>query len=288
MFSLLSLTFALTFLAPHLIEGKQISCERIENYDWFRRFPNGKICYLENTLIDSNKFTISPRRNEPMALKLELNKKAFYLPINLQNTFPQLKLYYASDCSIKALHKDNFKNLKKLIMLNLSFNQIQRIDSDTFDDLTSLEFLSLRELNNFNFCSVLTFCILGDNPIKFMSGKVFKNLKKLTTIQLINTSCEKGFSKEDISSEDLIKLSAIVESNCGASSCGKTLMLSGLVKGGSQAKRGQWPFLAALENREGRKFFCGGNLISSRHVLTGELKCCLISNHEIINEFIDL
>lgn len=50
--------------------------------------------------------------------------------------------------------------------------------------------------------------------------------------------------------------------------CGKTSFLSGLVVGGTQTYRGQWPFLVALHHLETDKFFCGGSLISAQHVLT--------------------
>lgn len=40
------------------------------------------------------------------------------------------------------------------------------------------------------------------------------------------------------------------------------------MKGGTVTERGQWPFLVALTLNSTGQFFCGGNLISSRHVLT--------------------
>lgn len=110
----------------------------------FGLIKNGKICYMDvTTTIDTYGDTISPRKTEPMALKFELNKKIFYLPTNLHQTFPQLKFYYASDCSIKSVTKENFKSLAKLTMLNLSANKIKTFKVDTFDDLKSLELLSI-------------------------------------------------------------------------------------------------------------------------------------------------
>lgn len=44
---------------------------------------------------------------------------------------------------------------------------------------------------------------------------------------------------------------------------------SGLVIGGNRTDRGQWPFLVALRHIIENKFFCGGSLISSKHVITG-------------------
>lgn len=51
--------------------------------------------------------------------------------------------------------------------------------------------------------------------------------------------------------------------------CGKVSFSSGFVIGGTKSKRGQWPFLVAVFNLETNKFFCGGNLITSKNVLTG-------------------
>lgn len=66
-----------------------------------------------------------------------------------------------------------------------------------------------------------------------------------------------------------------VEDKCGYPElnvqCGKSLAVGSAIVRGEVAKRGAWPFLVALKYRESLKFFCGGNLISSRHVLTGEL-----------------
>lgn len=41
-----------------------------------------------------------------------------------------------------------------------------------------------------------------------------------------------------------------------------------LVLNGEQARRGDWPFIAALYLKPD-KFYCGGTVISTKHVLTG-------------------
>jgi secreted trypsin-like serine protease len=52
--------------------------------------------------------------------------------------------------------------------------------------------------------------------------------------------------------------------------CGKVSIQSGLVVNGEEARPGEFPFLAALYKIADDKFFCAGNLITRRHVLTGE------------------
>lgn len=103
-----------------------------------------------------------------------------------------------------------------------------------------------------------------------MSGRVFNNLKKLNRVTLYHAGCiNAAFDFDKIK-----KLIHEVEVNCGPSKtndCLKTLSVQGAVKGGNETKAGQWPFLVALEYREFREFFCGGNLITSQHVVTGKL-----------------
>lgn len=58
--------------------------------------------------------------------------------------------------------------------------------------------------------------------------------------------------------------------------CGKASIRAGLVVNGEQARPGEFPFLVALYKYKNDKFFCAGNLITRRHVLSGECKICII------------
>lgn len=51
--------------------------------------------------------------------------------------------------------------------------------------------------------------------------------------------------------------------------CGNVSFTIGLVVGGAEVVRGSWPFIVAMHLLETEKFFCGGTLISTQHVLTG-------------------
>lgn len=53
--------------------------------------------------------------------------------------------------------------------------------------------------------------------------------------------------------------------------CGKRKGATGTAFGGNQVKRGEWPWLVAFTQRYEKEFFCGGNLISQKHVLSGEM-----------------
>lgn len=54
--------------------------------------------------------------------------------------------------------------------------------------------------------------------------------------------------------------------------CGTSFLFDGVVLDGNETRRGELPFLCALYSYELEKFFCGGALITSRHVLSGKIK----------------
>lgn len=60
--------------------------------------------------------------------------------------------------------------------------------------------------------------------------------------------------------------------------CGEVSYVQGSVIGGNATIRGQWPFLVALHHLKLEKFFCGGNLFTSKHVLTGCLFSLMIAS----------
>ncbi len=57
--------------------------------------------------------------------------------------------------------------------------------------------------------------------------------------------------------------------------CGTVNLFRGLVLGGNDVLRDQWPFIAALYHSRQLKYFCGGTIISNIHVLTGIFSICL-------------
>lgn len=50
--------------------------------------------------------------------------------------------------------------------------------------------------------------------------------------------------------------------------CGNSVVSSGVIVEGNAIKRGQWNFMAALFYTKDDKYFCGGTLISHKHVIT--------------------
>lgn len=129
-----------------LIETTEVTCEKFENIIWVAPVGLVKNCYMtQTTSIDERNVTISNFDDSVKALKLNNNKKNFYLPVQIDKRLPNILAINAAYCSIKEIFKDNFNGLDKLIVLLLENNQIEKIPNDVFKDLKSLEQLWLRK-----------------------------------------------------------------------------------------------------------------------------------------------
>lgn len=122
---------------------EKVVCDKIENYTW--SVGEQKTCYMESnaTMIDADNFVVFPSDFSIKGISFEDNKKISFLPIKMSETFPDLLIYYAPHCSIKSVSFENFKSLKRVREVYLYNNQIERINTNTFQDLISLEYVSL-------------------------------------------------------------------------------------------------------------------------------------------------
>lgn len=128
------------------IEAAEVSCETIEGKIWNDELGTLKTCQMKKeTAIDRPGTRISMKDLTVLGINFRSNKKINFLPIEIGDSFSHLVGYFAYNCSITRIVKINFKGLSELKLLSLSFNQIKKISSDTFDDLTDLEVLFLRE-----------------------------------------------------------------------------------------------------------------------------------------------
>lgn len=153
-----------------------------------------KTCHMQQTTtIDSDKDTIASKRDEIVSqLNLSGNKKIFFLPIRVDESFPNLTGYDAHDCSLTSLSLEPFRNLRKLKYLTLNQNQIEYIDTDTFTDLGFLEYLALgNEFMFFPTNSMLrNFYQPGDNQISFLTKGYFQRMRNLTLLNLSKNRIE--------------------------------------------------------------------------------------------------
>jgi Leucine-rich repeat (LRR) protein len=97
----------------------------------------------ERTVIDEISVKIQTRNESVKGLDLSQSKKVSFLPVQVADIFPNLIAISAWDCSIKTILKKNFARLIKLQQLCIDHNQIETIHSEIFEDLISLEVLTL-------------------------------------------------------------------------------------------------------------------------------------------------
>lgn len=126
------------------VADENVPCEYIAAHGWIDAKFN-KTCFMCNsTTINSSEFTISHEYDATIGgLNFFGNKDILFLPKNPARQFPSLETYDAGNCSIKQIFKSNFEKLHKLKYLYLQSNAIEKINSDTFEDLIHLEQLSL-------------------------------------------------------------------------------------------------------------------------------------------------
>lgn len=111
-----------------------------------------------------------------------------------------------------------------------------------------------------------------------MSGRLFENLPLLDLVETTGNPC---ISERFDGGAEIKRLSKEVTQRCAFSDtnevafeklfdlrCGTVPYATGFIIGGSEAKRGQWPFMVALIIRPRNQFFCGGTLITNKHVLS--------------------
>jgi len=137
---------SLELIAVPVESTKQVECEKFESYD-FHHIGAQETCYMNKTTsIDSPDTTISSARDTRVGgIEMDRNKQIQFLPVEIYKSFPNLVVLWADSCSIKAITKDNFKNLEQLRLIGMSFNLITTIPSDAFKGLESLERLYLGE-----------------------------------------------------------------------------------------------------------------------------------------------
>lgn len=121
-----------------------VSCES-EHYLQWGHVGSQKTCLMTNlTTIETVGCSIlGPKDNTIRGLSFQLNKKILFLPAKFSEVFSSLIVYNAYGCSLTTVFKSNFEGLTRLIRLDLSYNKIVKISSNTFEDLFSLEWLGL-------------------------------------------------------------------------------------------------------------------------------------------------
>lgn len=119
-----------------------VSCESV--VEW----RGQATCHMdETTAITTDDAKISDARNENFThLSFFQNSEISFLPIEIHEKMPNLNKITAFLCSISKISKKNFSKLTKVLFLDLRYNKIEKIQSDTFEDLLELKTVWLGKL----------------------------------------------------------------------------------------------------------------------------------------------
>lgn len=133
-------TFLITLCCSNLTSGNEIACDNEECF-------GDPCCLITETAISSSNFTISGPEDDTVRLfDSSRNRNVEFLPIRINERFPNLVTYLAERCVIREISKTNFEYLFHLRVLNLNGNKLEIINTDRFDALVSLESLMLGKI----------------------------------------------------------------------------------------------------------------------------------------------
>lgn len=103
-------------------------------------------CQLEyGTYVDSPDYSFSTNQDYASleVIFIEYQRNMEFLPVSVHRTFPILKVYSVIHTPVRKISKKNFEKLHKLEKLRLQNNYIEAIQSNTFNDLISLQVVEI-------------------------------------------------------------------------------------------------------------------------------------------------
>ena len=146
----------------------------------------------ENTKISSLDAKFDGEKNENVTDIAGNDIKGLeYFPIDIVDSFPNVKSINVFRTSLKEISSKNFHGLNKVESLNLIANQISSIDENAFDDFAVIYRIQLNRnkltsipAKLFSKLSTLDTLHLEDNEITALDGDIFKNNHKLAILHL--------------------------------------------------------------------------------------------------------
>lgn len=113
-----------------------------------------------------------------------------YLPNGVGKVFENLKTFSAVNCGLKFIKRENFKDMEKILFLNLGSNQIETVPEDALHDLPVVE--------------LIVFC---GNNLKTLSEDLLENAKRLLHFRADLSHAETLPEKFFDSNQDLERVS---------------------------------------------------------------------------------
>lgn len=145
---------------------------------------NPQTCLIENRSIEESSWQIE--KNRKVTSLTLTNIQSENLPINVDESFPNLISYSASKTTFRILKKEHMRHLRSLESLSLNNGELIRIRRDTFDDMPNLlrldlgfNFIKIISPENFRELDKLEFLSLKNNEIEEISPRIFKGLLNL-------------------------------------------------------------------------------------------------------------
>lgn len=124
-----------------------MACDQIAT-DWitdeYRIHYPSSCCELElGTVIDASDYTFVADTNDGSidTLFIKHQQNVEFLPVSIDERFPDLETYEVINTPVQKLSKKNFKKMFQLKYLKLDRNGIEVIRSDTFEDLINLTYI---------------------------------------------------------------------------------------------------------------------------------------------------
>lgn len=184
-------------ISTHQVNSKSVIC-KFSNNNWNFFNANLRTCSIQGQAISYIGFKIAfSLDRDSKGFSIKHNKKVQFIPENLSKILPNLIGVEIWNCSLRIVGVNHFKDLSELLLLDLSFNVIEKIDSYSFIDNSKLKklLLSHNKINHVNdnlFDPLLNLKALhlSHNKIKFIDSKTFQRLVNIENILLNNNELE--------------------------------------------------------------------------------------------------
>lgn len=168
----------------------EIECDSISNTYFGRRF-----CFIRHmSVIEIQKQNVTFKANPIAEEKHELifdNCTIDAIPLGIFEFLPNVKTVYGWNMHLQIVNAESFRNGKKLLVLDLSKNQIRELQQNSFclaEQLTQLDLsknlLQSIHVGAFSGLAQLNFLNLEYNKLELIPANSFTSLTKLKSIRM--------------------------------------------------------------------------------------------------------